>query len=111
MDVKPMSETVVETEHTPGDLEARVRKMAHSLPPSDIGSTRSIQAITAFVTAEQRDLVEALYAIEIQFPYSDAVLQDVADGKREMPNVSKHWAQKILAARAALSKAKGGTNG
>ena len=33
-------------------IEARVRKMAHSLPPSDFGSTRAIQAVTSFVVAE-----------------------------------------------------------
>ena len=34
------------------NLEVRVRKMAHSLPPSDLGSTRAIQAITRFVEDE-----------------------------------------------------------
>lgn len=33
-------------------IEARARKMAHSLPPSDLGSTRAIQAIASFVAAE-----------------------------------------------------------
>lgn len=53
-----MSESkVAETEtagFTPGDLESRVRKMAYSLPPSDLGSTRAIQAIARFVEAEIR---------------------------------------------------------
>lgn len=30
------------------ELEAAVRKMAHDLPPSDLGSTRAIQHVTRF---------------------------------------------------------------
>lgn len=32
-------------------IEAAVRKMAHSLPPSDLGSTRAIKAIAVHVRA------------------------------------------------------------
>lgn len=31
------------------EIESEVRKLAHSLPPSDLGSTRAIQAITRYV--------------------------------------------------------------
>jgi hypothetical protein len=31
------------------EIEAEVRKLAHSQPPSDFGSTRAIQAIARYV--------------------------------------------------------------
>lgn len=31
------------------DVEAEVRKLAMSLPPSDLGSTRAIQAVARYV--------------------------------------------------------------
>lgn len=31
------------------DIEAEVRKLAMSLPPSDLGSTRAIQAVARYV--------------------------------------------------------------
>ena len=31
------------------EIEAEVRKMAHSIPPSDLGSTRAIQEVTRYV--------------------------------------------------------------
>jgi hypothetical protein len=33
-------------------IEAEVRKLAHSLPPSDFGSTRAIQAVAQYVYAK-----------------------------------------------------------
>jgi hypothetical protein len=37
------------------EMESEVRKLAHSLPPSDFGSTRAIQAVTAFVFDKLRE--------------------------------------------------------
>jgi hypothetical protein len=58
------------------------------------------------------DLYEALADIDLQWcPYSDADLERFAmmrpkdDGK-----VQPHWAEKILAARRALLKARGGSS-
>lgn len=34
------------------DIEAEVRKLAHSLPPSDFGSTRAIQAVALYVAGK-----------------------------------------------------------
>lgn len=59
---------------TAGTLEARVRKMAYSLPPSDLGSTRAIQAVAAFIEDELRPSREALQAI------LDALRSDPHDG-------------------------------
>lgn len=55
------------------------------------------------------DMAEALDAICLQFP-DDDVLRECAGRTSEDDDgkpVHKHWAQKILAARAALAKAKG----
>jgi len=37
------------------EMEREVRKLAHSFPPSDFGSTRAIQAITHFVFQKLRE--------------------------------------------------------
>jgi hypothetical protein len=37
------------------EIEAEVRKLAHSLPPSDFGSTRAIQAVAAYVAKKLSD--------------------------------------------------------
>lgn len=34
------------------EIEAEVRKLAHSLPPSDFGSTRAIQAVAHYVVGK-----------------------------------------------------------
>ena len=31
------------------EIEDEVRRLAHSLPPSDLGSTRAIQAVSRFI--------------------------------------------------------------
>lgn len=75
-------------------LEDRVRAMAHSLPPIDLGSTRSIQAITSFVVRERNDLVEALkHLLDALEGPSRTSLEDIEIA--------------ICAGRAALSKALG----
>jgi hypothetical protein len=48
------------------EIEAEVRKLAHSLPPSDFGSTRAIQAIARFVIekiARERDACATIAAV------------------------------------------------
>ena len=55
------------TAFTPGverlaDIEATVRHLAHSMPPSDFGSTRVIQAVAALVHEREQSLAAVLTA-------------------------------------------------
>jgi hypothetical protein len=40
------------------EIEAEVRKLAHSLPPSDFGSTRVIQAVATYVEQKIKEAAE-----------------------------------------------------
>jgi hypothetical protein len=84
-----------------------------SLPPFAWGAVVALATTqeNAHLIASAPDLAEALEAICLQFPEDDVLRECAAlknsddDGKP----VHRHWAQKILAARAALSKARGQT--
>ena len=45
------------------DIEAEVRKLAHSYPPSDFGSHRAIQAITEFVVKKLEQERASIFAL------------------------------------------------
>jgi len=56
------------------------------------------------------DLYEALYVITLQYPYSDDQLEAIDADRDDDGPISRHWARKMLAARAALAKARGETS-
>ena len=63
-------------------IEAAVRKMAHSFPPSDLGSHRAIQAVAAFVHNAVR--AERSACLQIAASYGGRDADEIAEaiGKR-----------------------------
>ena len=65
----------------------------------------------AEVTDKAADVIkalrDALFAIEIQYPHSDTVLCEAASRRNADDDgepIYRHWAEKIIAARAALAQ-------